>query len=63
MYDMVLEFYSYPIMDVDLAMYVNDEFYAIQDTIIVDDRYMWKYTFVMTPYDVIIEIKTQGDSF
>lgn len=59
----ILEFYSYPIMDVDLAMYVNDEFYSIQDTIIVDDHYMWKYTFVMTPYDVIIKFKTQGDSF
>ena len=42
-----LEFYSHPIMDVDLAMYVNDEFYKIQDTIEIDDEYMWKYTFVM----------------
>lgn len=58
----ILEFYSYPIMDVDLAMYVNGEFYTIQDTIEVDDHYMWKYTFVMTPYDVVIEFKTQGDS-
>lgn len=55
----VLEFYSYPIMDVDLAMYVNGEFYAIQDTIIIDDQYMWKYSFVILPYDVIIEFKTR----
>lgn len=53
-----LEFYSYPIMDVDLAMYVNDEFYAIQDTIRVNDEYMWKYTFVMPAKDIVIEFKT-----
>lgn len=53
-----LEFYSHPIMDVDLAMYVNDEFYTIQDTIRVNDEYMWKYTFVMPGQDVVIEFKT-----
>ncbi len=42
-----LEFYSHPIMDVDLAMYVNNEFCKIQDTIKVTDEYMYKYTFVM----------------
>lgn len=55
---MKLEFYSHPIMDVDLAMYVNDEFYKIQDTIEINDEYMWKYTFVMPAKDVIIEFKT-----
>ena len=54
----MLEFYSHPIMDVDLAMYVNDEFYAIQDTIRVNDEYMWKYTFVMPAKDIVIEFKT-----
>lgn len=53
-----LEFYSHPIMDADLAMYVNDEFYKIQDTIEINDEYMWKYTFVMPGKDVIIEFKT-----
>lgn len=42
-----LEFYSHPIMNVDLAMYVNNEFCKIQDTIKVNDEYMYKYTFVM----------------
>lgn len=55
-----LEFYSYPIMDVDLAMYVNDEFYQIQDTIKINDEYMWKYTFVMPAENVVIEFKTFG---
>ncbi|MCI5745827.1 MAG: hypothetical protein MR270_06070, partial [Erysipelotrichaceae bacterium] len=50
-----LEFYSHPIMDVDLAMYVNDEFYDIQYSIKVNDRYMWKYTFVMPAEDVVIK--------
>ena len=54
----MLEFYSHPIMDVDLAMYVNDEFYTIQDTIRVNDEYMWKYTFVMPAKDIVIEFKT-----
>lgn len=54
----MLEFYSHPIMDVDLAMYVNDEFYKIQDTIRVNDEYMWKYTFVMPAKDIVIEFKT-----
>lgn len=53
-----LEFYSHPIMDVDLAMYVNDEFYKIQDTVEIDGEYMWKYTFVMPGRDVVIEFKT-----
>lgn len=53
-----LEFYSYPIMDVDLAMYVNDEFYKMQDTIEIDGEYMWKYTFFMPAKDVIIQFKT-----
>lgn len=50
-----LEFYSHPIMDVDLAMYVNDEFYDIQYSIRVNDGYMWKYTFVMPAEDVVIK--------
>ena len=54
----MLEFYSHPIMDVDLAMYVNDEFYKTQDTIEINGEYMWKYTFVMPGKDVIIEFKT-----
>lgn len=54
----MLEFYSHPIMDVDLAMYVNDEFYKIQDTIEIDGEYMWKYTFEMPAKDVVLEFKT-----
>lgn len=54
----MLEFYSHPIMDVDLAMYVNDEFYKTQDTIEIDGEYMWKYIFFMPAEDVVIEFKT-----
>lgn len=54
----MLEFYSHPIMDADLAMYVNDWFYKTQDTIRVNDKYMWKYTFIMPAEDVVIEFKT-----
>lgn len=55
---MILEFYSHPIMDVDLAMYVNDVFYQIQDIIEVNEEYMWKYSFVMPAKNVVIEFKT-----
>ena len=53
----MLEFYSHPIMDVDLAMYVNEEFYKTQYAIRVNDEYIWKYTFVMPAKDVVIEFK------
>lgn len=50
---MLLEFHSHPLTDVDLAMYVNNEFYGIQ----VYGDHMWNYTFVMPSYDVVIEFK------
>ena len=47
-------------MDVDLAMYVNGEFYQIQDTIKIDGEYRWRYSLVLPAEDIIIEFKTVG---
>ena len=55
-----LEIYSHPLMDVDLAMYVNGEFYQIQDTIKVDGEYRWRYSLVLPFEDIVIEFKTVG---
>lgn len=55
-----LEIYSHPLMDVDLAMYVNGEFYQIQDTIKVDGEYRWRYSLVLPAEDIVIEFKTVG---
>ncbi len=53
----ILEFYANPIMDADLAMYVNGEFYQIQTTIRKDDDYIWKYSFEMPVDEVVLEFK------
>lgn len=55
-----LEIYSHPLMDVDLAMYVNGEFHQIQDTIKVDGEYRWRYSLVLSAEDIVIEFKTVG---
>ena len=55
-----LEIYSHPLMDVDLAMYVNGEFYQIQDTIKIDGEYRWRYSLVLPAEDIVIEFKTVG---
>lgn len=55
-----LEIYSHPLTDVDLAMYVNGEFYQIQDTIKIDGEYRWRYSLVLPAEDIIIEFKTVG---
>ena len=56
----LLEFYAYPIMDADLAMYVNGEFHQIQDTIKIDGEYRWRYSLVLPFEDIVIEFKTVG---
>ena len=55
-----LEIYSHPLMDVDLAMYVNGEFHQIQDTIKIDGEYRWRYSLVLPFEDIVIEFKTVG---
>lgn len=55
-----LEFYAYPIMDADLAMYVNNEFYQIQTCEKNGDDFIWKYSFEMPMYDVVLEFKVES---
>ena len=47
----IIKLHSYPIMDVDLYMYVNGEFHSKQTSIETDEGYIWEYSFVM-PIDV-----------
>lgn len=55
----VFTFHAYPIMDADLAMYVNGEKKCIQKNVFTDDGYIWEYTFEMIPDSVTIEFKIE----
>lgn len=59
----LLKFCVNPIMDADLVMYVNDNYYSKQTTIEVNDKYVWEYTFVMPEHNTIIkfELDTSSD--
>ena len=52
--------YAYPIMDADLAMYVNGKFNSIQNIVFVPDKYIWEYRFVMPAGEVTLEFKIEG---
>ncbi len=58
--DTKIVMHSRPIMDADLAMYINGEFHSIQNTIIVNDETVWEYSFIMPERDTTIEFKTQA---
>ena len=58
--DTKIVMHSRPILDADLAMYINGEFHSIQNTIIVNDEYVWEYSFIMPERDTTIEFKTQA---
>ncbi len=58
--DTKIVMHSRPIIDGDLAMYINGEFHSIQNTIIVNDEYVWEYSFIMPERDTTIEFKTQA---
>jgi hypothetical protein len=58
----LLEFHSGVICDVDGAMYVNGEFYSLQNDLVTEDGDCigWEYTFEMIPEDVVIEFRLEG---
>ena len=58
--DTKIVMHSHPLIDADLAMYINGEFHSIQNTIIVNDEYVWEYSFIMPERDTTIEFKTQA---
>lgn len=58
--DTKIVMHSRPIIDADLAMYINGEFHSIQNTIIVNDETVWEYSFIMPERDTTIEFKTQA---
>lgn len=59
----VLIFYSNPIMDGDLCMYVNDEYYASQTSINNGNGFIWQYTFTVPDYDIIIDFKIGSSAY
>ena len=55
-----IKLHSYPIMDADLVMYVNGEFYSKQKDIETDKGYIWEYTFTMAVDKATLEFKAEG---
>lgn len=49
-----------PVMDADIALYVNGEFYAIQDCVETPDGYIWEYRFTMPIGDASLEFRIRG---
>ena len=54
-----IKLHSYPIMDVDLVMYVDGEFYSKQTSIETDKGYIWEYTFTMPIGEATLEFKVE----
>ena len=55
-----IKLHSYQIMDADLVMYVNGEFYSKQKDIETDKGYIWEYTFTMPVDKATLEFKAEG---
>ena len=55
--------HAYPIMDADLALYINGEYYCTQSYIKINDEYIWEYRFEMPPKDTIIEFKVETTEY
>ena len=55
-----IKLHSYPIMDADLVMYMNGEFYSKQKDIETDKGYIWEYTFTMPVDKATLEFKAEG---
>ena len=55
-----IKLHSYPIMDADLVMYVDGEFYSKQTSIETDKGYIWEYTFTMPIGEATLEFKVEG---
>ena len=55
-----IKLHSYPIMDADLVMYVDGEFYSKQTSIETDKGYIWEYTFTMPIGQATLEFKVKG---
>ena len=52
--------YTTSLCDGDLSMYLNDEYYSKQKDGTYKDDYVWKYSFIMPSYDVIVSFQTKG---
>ena len=55
-----IKLHSYPLMDADLVMYVDGEFYSKQTSIETVKGYIWDYTFTMPIDEATLEFKVEG---
>lgn len=54
-----LYFYTNPILDANLVMYENDEFYKKQTSIENGDGYIWLFSYIMPSYDVTLKFEIE----
>ena len=54
-----IKLHSYPLMDADLVMYVDGEFYSKQTSIETVKGYIWDYTFTMPIDEATLEFKVE----
>ena len=53
----IITLHSFPIMDADLSMYINDEFYSIQNCILIEEKFIWEYSFEMPNRESIVSFR------
>lgn len=58
-----LVFYTRPIMDADIAMYVNGKFCSIQKTVIFKEEFLWEFYFRMPFEETVIEFKVLDEKY
>ena len=59
----VIKLHSHVIYDVDLAMYVNDEFYSTQTAVEEGEGYIWEYTYQIKEEDVTLKFELYSNEF
>lgn len=57
----VVTIYTDILLDVDLEMYINNEFHSKQSEGTLQNRKVWKYSFIMPANEVVVTFKTNGD--
>lgn len=53
--------YTDVLLDVDLEMYINNEFHSKQSEGTLQNRNVWKYSFIMPANEVTVTFKTKGN--
>lgn len=56
----IIKLHSYPILDADLEMYVNEEYHSKQTSVLINDEYFFEFTFIMPIENVTLTFKVNG---